>query len=367
MPIEPSPRFALALVLVLGIGAPTVAAQEMTYRLLEGSAFVDLEGAVDEMTGEFQVELVPNPWPVGHPSRYDHYHNHRMTDFGFEVGGDVWRPYESLVYDGVARAAYPPHRFLTHQFEGWVSMRAYSNAGEIEVVSQEEIEGPMWSYVCRVHKIWCEQVLEPRLFFEGRSEALNPFERGTDAELPPRFHLHGYVQELVARFTVQRYPCGLEASPEIPNPQLCDGLYEYAPHERRYVGTFDLVAARLEPVEIDVQPRDPWNRVWKGRSIIRVGLFGSADLDVADVDVSSLRLGPGAAPPMNRGGATRFRQRDLNDDGLDDLVVPFRTRRTGLQPRDEEVCLTGDLADGSVLEECDAVEILPRHRSRRRR
>ena len=86
-----------------------------------------------------------------------------------------------------------------------------------------------------------------------------------------------------------------------------------------------------------------------------VALWGSADLDVRDVDLRSLRLGPDEAPARSLRRARRFRRRgrDLNGDGYPDLRLRFHPRHSGLQSSDTEVCLTGRLHDGTALRGCD--------------
>ena len=90
-----------------------------------------------------------------------------------------------------------------------------------------------------------------------------------------------------------------------------------------------------------------------------MALLGSADLDVADVDVASLAFGPDGAAPW-RG---RVARRDVDGDGFDDLVARFRQRETGIARGDGEACLAGETADGVAFEGCDAVRT-PRARTR---
>ncbi|MDG2051552.1 MAG: hypothetical protein P8M78_15465 [Myxococcota bacterium] len=144
-----------------------------------------------------------------------------------------------------------------------------------------------------------------------------------------------------------------ELLPPIDDPGCRDQVV-VGPREE--VGDFSFVLTREHTVGVDV---------WPGRSnravrLLRdrrmtVALWGSADLDVRDVDLRSLRLGPDEAPARSLRRARRFRRRgrDLNGDGYPDLRLRFHPRRSGLQSSDTEVCLTGRLHDGTALRGCD--------------
>jgi hypothetical protein len=82
------------------------------------------------------------------------------------------------------------------------------------------------------------------------------------------------------------------------------------------------------------------------RTKATVTILGSADLDVTLIDVRTLRLGPGNAPPIH----------DLSDpirraDGYVDLIVHFRPRRAAIACTDEPMTiLTGRMLDGSMIQ-----------------
>ena len=110
------------------------------------------------------------------------------------------------------------------------------------------------------------------------------------------------------------------------------------------------------PVAIDVKPGNPHNPLNPfAQGVVRVALLGAADLHVAEVDVASLGFGPHGAP------AVQARVRDVNEDGLLDLVTQHRVPETGIALGDAEACLAGSLLDGTGLLGCDAVHTLPGH------
>lgn len=110
------------------------------------------------------------------------------------------------------------------------------------------------------------------------------------------------------------------------------------------------------PVAIDVAPyREPNIVSGVGRGLTAVAVLGAPDFDAADVDTSTLRFGPGGAPPAS--GWPGFLW-DVNRDGWPDRVTFFRARDIGLQPGDSEACLSGETAEARI-EGCDAVQVRP--------
>jgi hypothetical protein len=114
--------------------------------------------------------------------------------------------------------------------------------------------------------------------------------------------------------------------------------------------------ARLE-VAIDVKPGSPENRVNPfARGVVPVALLGSDALDVALVDVASLRFGSETAPaaPAVHSGFD-----DVDGDGHVDLVTHHRIPMTGIAAGDKQACLAGQLVDGTPLWGCDEVHTVP--------
>jgi len=116
------------------------------------------------------------------------------------------------------------------------------------------------------------------------------------------------------------------------------------------------VTAAIE-VAVDIKPgsdRNPMRLI--GRGLIPVAIFGSESFDVADVDAATLAFGPsGASPAHSRG--PHFK--DLNRDGLADLLAHFRTAETGIEFGQLEACISGATLDGTRFEGCDAIRTVP--------
>jgi len=121
-----------------------------------------------------------------------------------------------------------------------------------------------------------------------------------------------------------------------------------------------MIGATVTPVyangmSIDIKPgsdTNPINLTSKG--VIPVAILGSAELDVTQVDVSTLDF-EGATPTHNAGGHLV----DVNDDGFLDLVSHYRTQETGITEGQTEACLTGDLLSGVPIDSCDVITTVP--------
>ena len=92
--------------------------------------------------------------------------------------------------------------------------------------------------------------------------------------------------------------------------------------------------------------------VWRAARRGAVAILGSDTFDVAEVDVTTLAFGPGAAPLAHRNGP---HPKDANHDGVPDLLAHFRTEDAGIAPGDEEACVTGTNDEGVPFEACDSV------------
>jgi hypothetical protein len=129
---------------------------------------------------------------------------------------------------------------------------------------------------------------------------------------------------------------------------------------------YDLVTNEL--ADLDVRPRSANNRInVAARGVVRVAIHGSDELDVNEVDLSTLQLGPNGAAPLPNSSRTRIRDRDLGDvdgDALADLVMRFRISELGLDLGDTEACIRGRLLDGTAFDGCDRIQTFIRSDAR---
>jgi hypothetical protein len=121
-----------------------------------------------------------------------------------------------------------------------------------------------------------------------------------------------------------------------------------------YAGRNPFVAWVPEPpLQVRIEVRPPAISL-PSDGLVWVELFGSDDLDVDDVAVELLRLGPGGAAAVDR---PRPRSQDVDADGHPDLLVAFRQGELELDGSEAELCLSGSTGSGLHFEGCGGIAI----------
>jgi hypothetical protein len=106
------------------------------------------------------------------------------------------------------------------------------------------------------------------------------------------------------------------------------------------------------PVQIDITPECPDKTLTPGRrGEFSVALLGADDLDVRQIETSSLRFH----------GATAIRTdlSDVNSDGKLDLLVVFDQANVRLNPQAKAARLTGWLKNSQVFIGADRINVAP--------
>jgi hypothetical protein len=114
--------------------------------------------------------------------------------------------------------------------------------------------------------------------------------------------------------------------------------------------------------QLDVRPGSARNFINpKSHGMITVAVLGADGFDVNSVAVSSLGLAAegssNAAKPMHT------RVRDVNQDGIPDLVMQFKIDQLNIQQGDTQLCLSGLVVDGQSTQVCDTIELVGRGRN----
>jgi len=110
-------------------------------------------------------------------------------------------------------------------------------------------------------------------------------------------------------------------------------------------------------VQIDVKPYLTGGGINLGSGeYVRVAIIGGGEFDALQVNPASARLGPGGARP------TRYEIVDYNRDGFTDRGLVFRISYVGLACGDQQVTLTADTYDGTMLVGTDFVHAYNCHK-----
>ncbi|MEE2672657.1 MAG: hypothetical protein VX466_02605 [Myxococcota bacterium] len=163
-----------------------------------------------------------------------------------------------------------------------------------------------------------------------------------------------------------------ELDPPGDPPLTCgffSGLVPLFPADETDLGNFSMIASMADQaVEIDVMPWHERNRLRaRSHKPIWVTLFGSEELDVRDVDRSSLRLGRAEGEPISRFGYPLVFRWDMNRDGHRDLLAVFKQGELGVVHGDTDLCLRAESHSGATFEGCDEIETRRGHTRRRSR
>ena len=96
-----------------------------------------------------------------------------------------------------------------------------------------------------------------------------------------------------------------------------------------------------------------------GHSVIPVAIFGSATLDVNEIDVETLSLQGMTVKVAGRSSKYLAHTEDVNNDGYMDVIVQFEDNDGWLEPNKDYLILGGNFYDGTPFLAGDTICVVP--------
>ncbi|MBA7692164.1 hypothetical protein ES703_100722 [subsurface metagenome] len=110
------------------------------------------------------------------------------------------------------------------------------------------------------------------------------------------------------------------------------------------------------PVEIDIKPgSDPNSINPDSKGVIPVAILTTADFDAASVNATTVRFGKEG----NEAAPVHYALEDVDGDGDFDMILHFKTQKTGITAGDTEATLRGKTTDGIEIIDTDFVRTVP--------
>jgi hypothetical protein len=119
--------------------------------------------------------------------------------------------------------------------------------------------------------------------------------------------------------------------------------------------------ANIEEVEIDIKPGSEPNciKVTK-KGVTPVAILANATFDVKDIDLSTILIDDDDVPGGGVSAKKSSTNKDVNGDGLSDLVLHFSTpdlNSAGLLADEHTLYITGTLDDGLIISGSDVIYV----------
>ncbi len=178
------------------------------------------------------------------------------------------------------------------------------------------------------------------------------------AQIEPGDSLGGFsFQSPQGPGAVKFYVTGFAPVGPLPTEADAERIEENCPQLARNILDQAVIGLTQGPsdaiaIVIDIKPGSDPNAINpRNQGVVPVAILGSTNFDVASVDQKSVRLGPGAATPLNGKGHIE----DANKDGFPDLMFQFPTQDTGVQCFDGALVVSGRTVDGKPILGVDAI------------
>ena len=125
-----------------------------------------------------------------------------------------------------------------------------------------------------------------------------------------------------------------------------------------FSGSAKVTIASTIAVTIDIKPGSYPNSInLKSGQSVAVGIFSTEDFDARTIDPETVTLAGAAVKTQGKGDSLMWSFKDLNGDGLLDLVLHFDAKDLNLTETDENAVLNGNTFDGIPITGSDSVKI----------
>ena len=148
-----------------------------------------------------------------------------------------------------------------------------------------------------------------------------------------------------------------------PDHPTASGDIAFGPDGALYIadggaGTVWRISRSLIDVGIDIRPGGDQNPVnLRSNGVLPVAILGEEEFYVYDIDLSSLVL-DGASPKQKGNSGQIGVFKDINDDGLTDLLLHFELGGLDVADDVSELILEGLLKDGTAFTGSDAIRLV---------
>jgi len=118
-----------------------------------------------------------------------------------------------------------------------------------------------------------------------------------------------------------------------------------------------VIASSVVSVDIDIKPGSDPNAIQPFKmGVTPVVLLSSSTFSASTVDFSTVTFGPDDAIPVHK----KPHFEDVNNDGLVDMVLHFKTKEIGIEQVTTELCLKAQTFGGTAVEGCDDIVVVPK-------
>jgi YVTN family beta-propeller protein len=158
--------------------------------------------------------------------------------------------------------------------------------------------------------------------------------------------IDGTTSSIIDTISVGTRPLGIDVNPLTARVYVANGLDD----------TVSVIASATQEIDIDIKPGNKKNVINpRAKGGIWVAILSNTDSTSpfdpsSQVNAPTVEFGPDGAK------AIRYKVKDINKDGLGDLLLRFKIPETGIACGDTEATLTGEKFDGQRFSGTDTIK-----------